>query len=193
MRIRCAWTQRATHGTSTGEEPASRAHGGGSTVSLDGRCRSPSKPGVARYRPCAGSHGQRGLEPRSAPWPARPSARSTGQPRRRGGVPAAGRRLHCIGPPHTPAPLLPIGWTIKDGRNRMYIDGQGGGWTKWSGWPHRRARWLTGFSTTWAGSRRRIGSGRAVGVRGGSWPGRRCWPTRRPGAAMSGCGGICRF
>ena len=36
MRIRAASTTRATHGTSTGAEPASQAHGGASTVSLDG-------------------------------------------------------------------------------------------------------------------------------------------------------------
>ena len=36
MRIRSTSTLRATHGTSTGAEPASQAHGGGSTVSLDG-------------------------------------------------------------------------------------------------------------------------------------------------------------
>ena len=74
----------------------------------------------------------------------------------------------------------------------MDIDGQGGGWTKWSGLHHRRVRRLTGFSTTWAGSRRRIGSGRAVGVRGGTLRVRGGWRRRRLAGGTSGWRGMCR-
>ena len=188
----CALTTRATHGTSTGAEPASRAPGGASTVSLDGlapahhldRARLPGNP----RPPC-------GCSP--WPWPRRPAQPPASQPsrtasRQRGGASAAGRRLHCIGPPHTPAPLSPIGWTIKGGLNRMDIDGQGEGWTKCSGWPHRRVRRLTGFSTTWVGYGRRIGSGRAVGVRGGTLRGPGIWRSRRLVGGTSGWRGTCR-
>ena len=104
----------------------------------------------------------------AVPWRrarARPASRAA-----RGGAgcqpPAAGRiasghhalQRHC----------RPIRWTIMGGQDGMDIDGQGEGWTKCSGWPHRRVRRLTGFSTTWAGSGRRIGRGRAAGVRGGT-------------------------
>ena len=194
MRIRSTSTLRATHGTSTGAEPAIRAHGGASKVSLDGlapahhldRARLARNPtATVRLLTLA-------LEPRrpAQPRPRRPSRTASRQGG--GGVPAAGRRPYCIGPPHTPAPLSPIGWTIKGGRNRMDINGQGAGWTKCNGWLHRRARWLIGFSTTWAGSGRRIGSGRAVGVRGGTLRARDGWRRRRLAGGTSGWRGMCR-
>ena len=74
----------------------------------------------------------------------------------------------------------------------MDIDGQGEGWTKCSGWPHRRVRRLTGFSTTWVGYGRRIGSGRAVGVRGGTLRGPGIWRSRRLVGGTSGWRGTCR-
>ena len=74
----------------------------------------------------------------------------------------------------------------------MDIDGQGEGWTKCSGWPHRRVRRLTGFSTTWVGYGRRIGSGRAVGVRGGTLRGPGSWRSRRLVGGTSGWRGTCR-
>ena len=131
----------------------------------------------------------------AAASPGRPIQRALDRPAAQqggGGVPAAGRRPHCVGPPHTPAPLSPIGWTIKGGQNRMDIDGQGEGWTKCSGWPHRRVRRLTGFSTTWVGCGRRIGSGRAVGVRGGTLRGPGIWRSRRLVGGTSGWRGTCR-
>ena len=193
MRIRSTSTLRATHGTSTGAELASRAHGGASTVSLDGLAPAHH---LDRARLARNPTATVRLLTLAAPPPARaaapPPAQPHGQPARGGGVPAAGRRLHCIGLPHTPAPLSPIGWTIKGGQNRMDIDGQGAEWTKCSGWPHRRVRRLTGFSTTWVGCGRRIGSGRAVGVRGGTLRGPGSWRSRRLAGGTSGWRGTCR-
>ena len=78
------------------------------------------------------------------------------------------------------------------GLNRMDINGQGAGWTKCSGLLHRRVRWLIGFSTTWVGCGRRIGSGRAVGVRGGTLRGPGGWRRRRLAGGTSGWRGMCR-
>ena len=168
----------------------------GSWRRLDGEPRRP--PPCPPPRPCATGpepHGHRAVAhpgpaaagPRSRA-PAGPAARPAGK----GGVPAAGRRLHCIGSPHTPAPLSPLRWTIIGGQNRVDIDGQGRGGQKCNGWHHRRVRRLIGFSTTWAGSRRRIGSGRAVGVRGGTLRGPGIWRSRRLVGGTSGWRGTCR-
>ena len=108
MRIRCASTTRATHGTSTGAEPASRAPGGASTVSLDG---SPL-PTTSTVRDCPETHGHRAVAhpgpgpagPRSRP-PASPAARPAGK--RGGGTsrrpPAALYRV----PTHSSATIAP--------------------------------------------------------------------------------------
>ena len=164
---------------------------------LDGEPRRPCP--CPPPRPCATGpepHGHRALA-HPGPGPGAPRSRAPAGPAARpagkgGGVPAAGRRPYCIRPPHTPAPLLPIRWTIKGGLNRVDTYGQGEGWTKCSGWLHRTARWLTGFSTTWAGCGRRIGSGRAVGVRGGTLRGPGGWRRRRHAGGTSGWRGMCR-
>ena len=193
MRIRCAWTQRATHGTSTGAEPASRAPGGASMATSMTAAAHPRSLGCHGDAPGSEAHGQRGLERRSPAQAGPSSARPTGQPRSTGGAPGDDRPSSYVGSPHTPAPLSPLRWTIMGGHNRMDIYGQGRrGGQKCNGWHHRRVRRLIGFSTTWAGSRRRIGSGRAVGVRGGTLRGPGGWPRRRLAGGMSGWRGMCR-
>ena len=161
---------------------------------LDRRCGRASKPGVARCRPCAGSPRPARACASQRP-PGRPIQRALDRPaaQRGGGAPADDRPSSYVGPPHTPAPLSPIGWTIMGGQNRVDTDGQGAGWTKWSGWHHRRVRRLIGFSTTWVGCGRRIGSGRAVGVRGGTLRGPGGWRSRRLAGGTSGWRGMCRF
>ena len=154
MRIRSTSTLRATHGTSTGSTPA-----------LCPPCAHPAAPrpplrqsleawgGTVpplRRKPTASA----GLSPAAPPWPAHPARARPASRAARGGAPADDRPSSYVGPPHTPAPLSPIRWTIMGGQNRMDIDGQGAGWTKCSGWPHRTDRRLTGFSTTWVGMRK---------------------------------------
>ena len=120
----------------------------------------PRSQGWHGAAPAQEAHGQRGLERRSSP-PGRPIQRAPDRPAAQQGG-GAGRRpalVLCRATTHTPAPLSPHRWTIMGGQNRVDTDGQGAGWTKCSGWPHRTDRRLTGFSTTWAGCGRRIGSG----------------------------------
>ena len=192
MRIRSTSTLRATHGTSTGAEPASQAHGGASTGSSTAAAAHPRSLGWHGAAPALEATASAGLS--AAAPPGRPIQRALDQPaaQQGGGVPAAGRRPHCVGSPHTPAPLSPIRWTIMGGLNRMDINGQGAGWTKCSGWLHRTDRRLTGFSTTWVGCGRRIGSGRVVGVRGGTLRGPGGWRRRRLAGGTSGWRGMCR-
>ena len=197
MRIRSTSTLRATHGTSTGSTPAPQPP-----------CTHPAAPRPLRQEHVAGwgstvppqrrkptaSEGYSAAAPPPPPL-AGPStrARPASRAARGGGAPADDRPSSYVGPPHTPAPLSPIGWTIMGGQNRVDTDGQGAGWTKWSGLHHRRVRRLTGFSTTWAGCGRRIGSGRAVGVRGGTLRGPGGWRRRRLAGGTSGWRGMCRF
>ena len=192
MRIRSTSTLRATHGTSTGSTPAPCppcAHPAAPRrplrQSLDGWGGTVTPQGP---KPTASA----GCSAAAPPWPAHPARARPASRAARGGAPADDRPSSYVGPPHTPATLSPHRWTIMGGQNTVDTDGQGAGWTKCSGWPHRTDRRLTGFSTTWVGCGRRIGSGRAVGVRGETLRGPGGWRRRQLAGGTSGWRGTCR-
>ena len=101
MRIRSTSTLRATHGTSTGAELASRAHGGASTVSLDGLAPAHH---LDRARLARNPTATVRLLTLAAPPPARaaapPPAQPHGQPARGGCQPPAAGCI--VSGSHTP-------------------------------------------------------------------------------------------
>ena len=158
------------------------ARSGLPTLYAGARLRSPR-----RRRPAPETHGQRRLQRLARPSPAHTHGRAhTGGGRR----PPAGVRS-TSGPHRLQGTEPPVGGQYPMDSLRWTVD-EGGGVDKWGGMHRRRGHRPTGLSTPWGRSGSRIGSGRAVGLRGGTWLRRGGLRRRRLGVGMSGWRGTCR-